>query len=162
MLVAGGPLGCWALSPASLESVKAPDVHPCPRLRCPGQQDGASSRCPSPLHSSGPRGAQDHVGEAVERGIRAPVPPQKPRRGHGAWGHMRAEGSGASSRPEGGEGDDAEGTRGGVRSELLRFRHTVSRARALCWKPLSARASHRHPLVHPSGVSLEPGRHPDF
>lgn len=78
VLVAGGPLGCRAVASASLESVKAPDVHSCSRLRCPGQQDGASSRCPSPLHSSGPRGAQDHVGRLWSVGYGPQGHPRSP------------------------------------------------------------------------------------
>lgn len=155
----GDPWGCRAAVPASLESVKASDVHSCPRSRGPGQQDGASSRCPSPLHSSGPRG------EAVERGVWAPGPPQKPRRGHSARGHMWAKGSGASI---------------GLKVE----RETMLMVQGAVWglsfyasDTLSAgpgpRAGSRllpeppagnlqHPVVHPSCVSLEPGRHPNF
>lgn len=72
-----------------------------------------------------------------------------PRVGRGLWSFYR---------PEGREGDDADGTRSSVGSELLHFRHTVSGARALCWKPPSARASRRQPPA-PScpPILCEPG-----
>lgn len=153
----GGHTSDITAVPASLESVKASNVHACPRSRCPGQKDGASSHCSFLQHSSGPRG------KAMECGVWAPGPTQKPSRGQGAWGHVQAEGFSASSRPEGGEGGDADGTRGDVGSELVCFRHTVS-GTGLCAGshplPEPPTGNLQHPLVPPSSVSLEPGRHP--
>ena len=83
--------------------------------------------------------------------------------GQGARGNMRAEDFSASSRPEGGEGGDADGTRGDVGSELLCFRHTVSGTGLRAGShplPEPPSGNLQHPLVPPSGVSLEPGRHP--
>ena len=71
----GGHTSDITAVPTSLESVKASDVHACPRSWYPGQQDGASSHCPFLQHSSGPRG------EAMECGVWAPGSTQKPSRG---------------------------------------------------------------------------------
>ena len=153
----GGHTSDITAVPASLESVKASNVHACPRSRCPGQQDGASSHCPFPSTPQDCVGRPWSVGYWPQDRPRSPAGAKVPR----AMCGLRASALLPGLKAEREAMLTVQGATWGLNfyaSDTLSVGQGFVLEARLCQSlPLITSSTLLSPA---SGVGLEPGRHP--